>query len=300
MRGKNLHSIATQSHIIDLKDGDQLWIEYNFQFKTDKIIYLFHGLSGSIDSSYMKRMATTAIQNNYSVVLVNHRGCGKGQNLKNKFPYHSGRGDDVLSVIEWGHSKFPQSEHIVIGYSLSGSAVLNGMIKLSEQSHSNIENIKAITVNAPLNLHKSAFELCHGRAKLYGKNFVLELKKEVKIKTQKQGVRPLKSISFKDNLIDFDEKYTAPLSGFKSASDYYDKCSVVNRLNFLKIKSYLIIAEDDPMVDFESYKLAERNNSITLYSHRHGGHLGYIYKSHGMIYLNYLEDLIIEIIKSNY
>jgi len=196
LRGRKLKSISTQSHVIQLDDGDQLWVEYNFNPQATKIIYLFHGLSGSIDSSYMQRMAFEAIRNDLSVVLVNHRGCGQGKKLTNKFPYHSGRGEDVLKVLKWGTSQFEHHEHIVIGYSLGGSAVLNAMIDLSNNNSLKSKKVTAIAVNAPLSLHKSANELCFGKAKIYGKNFVLELKKEVKVKSKLQGIKPIKPIFF--------------------------------------------------------------------------------------------------------
>jgi len=53
------------------------------------------------------------------------------------------------------------------------------------------------------------------------------------------------------------------------------------------------------MVDLQSYKLAAKISSIKVYTHASGGHLGYVYQKEKKIYLDYLEDLLIEIIKNN-
>ena len=76
----------------------------------------------------------------------------------------------------------------------------------------------------------------------------------------------------------FDNKYTAPLHGFKDAADYYQRCSSANFLESIRIPALLVQAQDDPFLPRSCYPLQEAENS----DHFHleitdfGGHVGFM------------------------
>src|SRR4051812_29139419 len=57
---------------IKLPDGDIL-VSLFLQGTSNKVVYLFHGLSGSIESDYISRSAQVARNLGHSVFMVNHR-----------------------------------------------------------------------------------------------------------------------------------------------------------------------------------------------------------------------------------
>src|SRR5262249_33888601 len=104
---------------IALPDGDRL-VGSLLSGKSSVVVYLFHGLAGSIDSSYMHRTAIVARAQGHSVLMINHRGCGSGRGFA-VAPYHSGRGEDLSAAVEYGRKRFPQHQHLAIGFSLSAN-----------------------------------------------------------------------------------------------------------------------------------------------------------------------------------
>lgn len=254
---------------IPLTDGDQLHGEFS-EGVTNWIIYLFHGLSGDIDSNYMQRTAYLAQIMEHSVLLVNHRDCGKGSGLA-KHPYHSGRGEDISEVLDFGKKQFPNKKHLVIGFSLSGNALLT----LLTGNRGNTQPDRAICVNAPINLNAASEKLTQGFNRLYDIHFVWRLKQAVKSKVDRGAITPL-SIPLSSTLRDFDELYTAPYGGFVDRAHYYESCSTEIHLSKINTPTFLLTARDDPFVPVESYESAAFSPSTTVHIENVGGHLGYL------------------------
>jgi predicted alpha/beta-fold hydrolase len=77
---------------------------------------------------------------------------------------------------------------------------------------------------------------------------------------------------------EFDETYTAPYFGFRSASDYYTRASAMRVVDRIAVPTLVITAEDDPFVPSQPFadpKLAG-NPHIELHVCRHGGHCGFV------------------------
>jgi hypothetical protein len=91
---------------ISVSGGDKL-VGFILSGTSNTVVYLFHGLAGSTDSTYMHRTAELALKLGHSVVMVNHRGCGEGVGFANE-PYHSGRSEDLSAVLEYGRRRFPK------------------------------------------------------------------------------------------------------------------------------------------------------------------------------------------------
>src|SRR5690606_22088653 len=104
--------------------------------------------------------------------LTNHRGCGEGAGLATG-PYHSGRAEDISSVIAYGRELFPDAKHIAIGVSLSANALL----LLAAGQRASIKPDLAIAINAPIDLEKSAINLKSGLNRIYDLHFLKSLKK---------------------------------------------------------------------------------------------------------------------------
>ena len=137
-------------------------------------ILLFHGLTGSTDSNYMHRTALLALERGDTVMRVNHRNCGKGFGLA-KGPYHSGRAEDLSSVIAYGKKIFPKHKHIAIGFSLSANALL----LLLSGERGTVKPDAAIAVNAPINLEDSAYLLKKGFNRIYDFEFMRLSRRDV-------------------------------------------------------------------------------------------------------------------------
>ena len=77
-------------------------------------------------------------------------------------------------------------------------------------------------------------------------------------------------------IYDFDDRITAPLSGFEDAEDYYANASSGPRLKDIEFETRILAAEDDPVVSYAAIKNAQRSPSVELYATQSGGHLGFL------------------------
>ena len=251
--------------VLDLADGDCLFLQY-VDRKSKTTVSVFHGLAGSSESDYMRRTADVASAKGWNIILVSHRGAHPKANAAKT--YHSGRGDDASAVLTWAKKRFPGSRQIAVGFSMSGSILLN---LISGKVGSELPDF-AIVVNAPLDLRDAALKLSKGLSKIYDIRFYFLLKELI----QKRGLKfelPLVGRTF-----DVDDKYTSKINGFENAIDYYEKCSTYAHLDKIKVKTFILSSEDDPFISHLKYQSATWNENAHVTLIKHGGHMGYISK----------------------
>lgn len=265
---KTLKEKAEVIHISLQKGPDKVHSKY-FEGEKPIVVYLFHGLGGSSEASYMHRTAIIARELGCHVFMTNHRGCGEGAGLASE-PYHSGRSEDLSSVIQYGRTRFPHHKHIAIGFSLSANALLLLVSKHKDY----ILPHGVIAVNAPINLDRTSKNLNVGLNQIYNKTFLRELKSYIKI----NRLKDVSLVSKAKTMREFDEFLTAPVCGFTDHLDYYERCSAKKYLNLIEIPTVILTAKDDPFVSACDYFEAELSPSTFLHMEEKGGHMGYLSK----------------------
>lgn len=76
---------------------------------------------------------------------------------------------------------------------------------------------------------------------------------------------------------DYDDEVTAPLHGFSSAQDYYDRCSSRQFLKNISVPTRIIHSSDDPFMFESSIPAAEELSScIDFLLTDNGGHVGFV------------------------
>src|SRR5258708_2201032 len=77
---------------------------------------------------------------------------------------------------------------------------------------------------------------------------------------------------------DYDNRYTAPLYGYKDAADYWQRNSSREFLSTINIPTLILNAKDDPFLGLRCYPKveAETNPFVELEIPDHGGHVGFI------------------------
>ncbi|HXH76612.1 MAG TPA: alpha/beta fold hydrolase [Bacteriovoracaceae bacterium] len=252
------------------------------------VVYLFHGLAGTADAAYMQRTAIECRKLGYHVFLNNHRGCGEGMGLAFE-PYHSGRAEDLSSVIAYGRKMLPDHHHVAVGFSLSANALL----LLAAGVRAEVLPDVAIAVNAPINLDEASINLTQGLNRIYNFRFMIELRRHVK-RNHPETFHMVKNVW---ELRNFDEAYTAPIGGFKNRADYYKTCSAKQYLPGIKIPTVMLTAKDDPFVAYADYKDASISSCTLLHIEEHGGHMGYLTKE-GKGYTRWLDLALREYLRT--
>ncbi len=258
---------------VRLDDGDALagrtWVG-----TTETVVLLFHGLGGSHDATYMNRAVVLSLSRGHTVWAMNHRGCGEGRGLA-KGTYHSGRADDIGAVIKAARRAHPGKRIAVIGFSLSGNALL---LNLGDGLGIFEKPDVAIAVNPPIDLARCAVRLKTGFNRIYDLRFVIRCRRSVRERVADGLIQDIYLIPRFCTLMDFDDLYTAPASGFRNREHYYERCSAGPHLANIQTPTVILTAEDDPFVAAESFREFKVSDSVHLHIEATGGHMGYLTK----------------------
>jgi hypothetical protein len=261
--------------VIDTPDGDFLEADY-YQGVNGKLAILSHGLEGHSRTRYIMGMTKALLENKWSVLAWNFRACGSRMNRLLSM-YHSGKSEDLDTVIRYGIAKLSYKNIALIGFSVGGNITLK---YLGEKGADLPREITAAAaVSPPCDLGASGAQLARPLNFIYMQNFLQSLRDKIRRKSEQFpgqiDLRPLSSIrTFKQ----FDDAYTAPLNRFKNADDYYTRCSSIGYLDQIKIPTLILTAKNDPFLPEECYPLtqARQNENLYLEMPGSGGHVGFI------------------------
>ena len=245
---------------------------------TRPTLVALHGLEGSSDGHYMRGMAFQAWQRGWNAVLLNHRNCGGTEHLTPTL-YHSGLTHDAFAVIrELAAEGLPHFG--VAGYSLGGNLALRlaGEFATSP-AHADlpIRAVAAVSPTMDLQLCIDAIE--RRRNRVYELNYLKGLRARMRRKSAlwpgRFDLKPLKGVR---TIRAFDDVYTAPLSGFGNAANYYAKASAMRLIDRVGLPTLIISAEDDPFVPGEQFRRPEvaGNANVRVVLSPHGGHCGFV------------------------
>ena len=208
---------------------------------------------------------------------MHFRGCSGKANLLPR-SYHSGDSGDALEFITHLTNSYPNSKLFGLGYSLGA----NMLLKLLGEKKESSPLSGAVAISPPMQLDVCANQMNKGFSKTYQKRLLKELNNSLERKYDIHDMQALIGLKREDvaslkSFWDFDDVYTAPVHGFKSAQDYYTQCSSKQYLKWITTPTLIIHAEDDPFMTPEVLpKEDELSCSTILEVSPHGGHVGFI------------------------
>lgn len=260
---------------IETPDGDFLDLDWAGQ-GSDKVAVLSHGLEGDSHRHYMIGMARMLNRYGWDAVAWNYRGCSGEKNRKLRM-YHNGCIDDLDTVVRHVLDRGGYSRAALLGFSLGGNLTL---LYLGRNSGMIDERVRsAVAFSVPCDLAAGARELARPANWFYMKQFLVSLHQKVRTKMadfpgmiDDRGYEAIKD--FKG----FDDRYTAPIHGFASAEDYWEKCSSGRVLHKIAIPTLLVNALDDPFLAESCFPrdTAASSEFLHLETPRWGGHVGFM------------------------
>ncbi len=266
-----------QREMLDLPDGDITvidWLANSPQLHdTAPLLIVLHGLESSARSSYARQLLHAASQRGWRAAVLHFRDCG---DYRNRLPrrYHAGETNDLRYFLHKLRTENHRGPIMAVGYSLGG----NVLLKYLGESGVDTPLLSAAAVSVPLNLHYCADALSKGFSRVYQLYLLRRMKTSVRRKFNPHTAafdwhRAMASRSFAE----FDDAVTAPLHGFASKDDYYDRCSSIHFLGRIERPTLIINALDDPFMSPEIIPAEnELSDSVTLEVSAHGGHVGFI------------------------
>ncbi len=257
---------------MELDDGDFLDVDW-LQNHQKRCVIVSHGLEGNSQRPYVKGMAKIFFENDWDVAAWNYRSCSDEMNRLKRL-YHHGVTDDLERIVKFVVSK-GYSQIALVGVSMGGSTTLK---YLGEQGpNAQKEIIGAAVFSVPCNLHDSGEQLKKRGNKIYRERFLKKLIDKVKRKAAQYPEMDIKGIDNIQTFDEFDERFTAPLHGFKNALDFYQ--SSTSDQYYPSIRKPVLIANalNDPMLGEKCYpyQLAEESEFILLETPKIGGHVGF-------------------------
>jgi predicted alpha/beta-fold hydrolase len=258
-------------------------IEHQPQGKAYGQLVFLHGLEGSADAGYITSLSQAALERGWGVHRLNMRTCGGTEQLSETM-YHSGLTSDPLLVLErlFAHSEGPL---FLVGFSLGGNVALKLAGEVGEAKFLT----GCVAISAPIDLAAAVRAVDKRSNILYSRRFVSRLCDRVRRKAACQPdlykEEKLKSVK---TLWEFDDRVTAPLFGFGSAANYYATQSAINFLPHIRIPTLVIVAKDDPLIPFETYKtpVFKSNSALELVVTEKGGHLGFLARGKSRFWLD--------------
>jgi len=272
---RKIQDVTYERTRIDTPDGDFLDIDLS-SVGSDNLVLVVHGLEGSADSDYVKGMVRAMNRAGWDALAINMRSCS-GEPNRLFSSYHSGRSEDIDTIIKYvlGFERYKSIS--LVGFSLGGNIILK---YVGEKSADISEYIKsAVAISVPCDLRSSSIHLSKNSNKVYYERLIRSLKKKALLKKQLFPDAPYsaKDVQKVKTFHDFDNIYTAPAHEFKDANDYYAKCSSKQFLSAITCPTLLINALDDPFFPDACYPFEEAKGNSNFYfeTPKYGGHVGF-------------------------
>jgi predicted alpha/beta-fold hydrolase len=242
-------------------------------------LLLVHGLEGSSDSRYMLGISSLAWQAGCNVIRMNMRNCG-GTESWTPTLYHSGMSGDIHAVLRFFVAREGLKRVAMIGYSMGGNLVLKLAGELGEDAPAWLTG--AVGVSPAMDLAASADALHEPANRLYEWHFLRNLMRRFARKASlfpdryaglpRGPIRPVRSVR------DFDDRITAPASGFLNADDYYHRASSARVAADIRIPTLVLHALDDPFIRMLplTRETLQQNTAVSFVETDHGGHCAFL------------------------
>jgi len=238
------------------------------------LVILSHGLEGDSTRQYITGMVRHLTANGYDCLAWNFRSCSGEMNRQLRF-YHSGATEDLDFVVQHAIAR-GYRDIALMGFSLGGNLTLKYIGERGDQLPGPVK--RAVVFSVPMDLGASTAMVSNGFSRLYLSRFLRHLRVKVE---GKERLFP-EQISSKNyrrirSFVDFDDRYTAPLHGFKDAWDYYSRNSSIHFLNRITVPTLIVNAKNDPMLSPECFpeELARQSAAVWMEFPAEGGHCGF-------------------------
>jgi hypothetical protein len=191
--------------------------------------------------------------------------------------YHSGATDDLHAVVSHALKSHPATSIDLIGFSLGGNLTLKYLGENQDRLSNKIH--RAVVFSVPCDLACSSRQLSRSSNKIYMERFLRALRSKIEEKNRRfPDQLDLTDIRRIRNFEMFDDRFTAPIHGFASAADYWEKNSSRQFIPHIQRETLLINAMNDPFLGpaCHPFEEAAANPVFHLESPQEGGHVGFV------------------------
>lgn len=271
---RRVREVVYERERIDTPDGDFLdldWIRKGHR----RLVVITHGLEGNSDRQYIRGTAKLFSQNGWDVLAWNCRSCSGEMNRVFRM-YHHGDTEDIQSVVNHALAAGAYDAVAMVGYSMGANITMKYLGTQGENAPSQIR--AAAVFSAPCDISEAADVLDRWDNALYRKKFMQALTEKIRHKdTQFPGRLDISKLKLVRRWRDFDEWFSAPISGYLDAADFYQQASAKNFIEGIRVPTLLVNALNDPILTpaCMPLEIARNHSYFYLEMPEGGGHCGF-------------------------
>lgn len=264
---------ASEEVIIECDDGIKLQSYYSQAAKDAPLVVLIHGWEGSHQSLYLLSCASTLFDNGYNVIRLNLRDHGDSHHLNQEL-FHSNRLDEVVNAVKKIEDQYQPSKLFLAGFSLGG----NFALRVANRAHQHNISIEKCVAVCPALDPKDILEKLENGLSVYIKYFMYKWKRSLR---KKQDLFPhlydIEESLQTDSMRELTEELVNYYGEYDSINAYFDGYDITgDYLNSLDINTSILLAKDDPIIDYRAIYTLPAKPNIAYYLSEHGGHCGFI------------------------
>jgi len=277
--------VTFEREVLTTPDDDDLVLDHVAGPPGSPRVLILHGLEGSAHSLHTQGLALLVARAGWRATVLNFRSCARDtrdidQRLRNRRPrlYHSGETGDLDFVVRTLVAREPATPIHALGFSLGGAVLL----KWLGEAGSTAPIRAAATISVPYDLAAASRFLERPIGRVYARHFTpLLISKALEVLArfprETAHIDPDR-VRGARTFYEFDDRLTAPLHGFASADDYYQRSSALPYLARVAVPTLCVSSEDDPLIPGES---AHRARDAAAPGVRFeitpwGGHTGFV------------------------
>ncbi len=282
---RSRHLITFRREVLTTPDDDDLMLDHTDGPDGSPRVLLLHGLEGSAHSLHTQGLAVLVAAAGWRATVINFRSCARDpaqikRRLSNRRPrlYHSGETGDLDFVVRTLTAREPGVLMAAIGFSLGGNVLLKWLGEVGAGSAIRA----AATISVPYDLGAASRFLERPVGRFYAHHFLRRLRPkalDVLARFPRETAHlDAARIRAAKTFAAFDQCVTAPLHGFASAEDYYQRSSALGYLGAVRVPSLCISSEDDPFIPAASVADARKAASadVAFRVTPWGGHTGFV------------------------
>lgn len=256
----------------DTPDGDFIDVDWIDGPPTAPYVVLFHGLEGSSRSHYARSLMRAVAEQGWRGAVAQFRGCS-GEANRLPRAYHSGDSDEIDWILRRFAATSP-APLFACGVSLGGNALLKW---LGERGDETAFVRAAAAICAPIDLAVANEVLTRGFSRIYTWHFLRTLVPTALERHRRfPGLVDPARILRARSLRDFDDAVTAPLHGFRDATDYYARSSAKAWLGGVRVPTLMINSANDPFLPVSALPSPSQiTSAVRLEVPADGGHVGF-------------------------
>jgi predicted alpha/beta-fold hydrolase len=285
--------IDTHQIILQADDGTRLLADFDRSpARASGLVILLHGWEGSSQSSYLVTSASQLLSAGFDTLRVNLRDHGDSHHL-NRELFNSTRSPEVASAIRNYVAEQGYENVFIAGFSLGGSFAL----RIAADMGGAIGLKAAMAISPPIDPARAMHALNSGFAG-YEHYFYLRWHQSLRKKLEL-----FPDLDFQDDLDiaksldDLNRLFIPRHTIYSELDDYFAAYELTgDRLSSLSIPSYLIAAEDDPIIPAEDLDRIDVVKNLHIERHRYGGHCGFLLN---LAAHSWVESRMVQLFKSH-